>query len=191
LVFGQQLKSVQIESLHYIPAGSCILIVGGGTGWILEEIANLFPSGLEITYIDKSSKMIELSKKRNYQLNTVEFINAPLEDTSLKHDYYNVILTPFFLDCFSQPTFEVVSEKLDKSLNPLGLWLYIDFYLSAQSTFMQKILVKFMYTFFRLASRIEARKLPDIDSYFSTYNVLAKKMYYHNFIQLQVLQKSK
>jgi len=182
---------VQIESLQYISAGSRILIAGGGTGWILEEIAKVFPSGLEITYIDKSSKMIELSKKRKYQSNTVEFINAPLEDASLKRDYYNIVLTPFFLDCFSQTTFEAVLEKLDKSLKPEGLWLYIDFYLSAQSLFQQKILVKFMYAFFKVVSHIEASQLPVIDSNFSAYTELHKKMYYHNFIQLRVLQKNK
>ena len=182
---------MQIESLRYIPAGSRILIAGGGTGWILEEISNIFPSGLEISYIDKSSKMIELSKKRHYQSNIVEFINAPLEDTYLKRGYYDVILTPFFLDCFSEASLKTILEELDTSLRPEGLWLYIDFYMSAQSTLWQRILVKLMYSFFRLVSHLEARKLPETDSYFSNYTVLIKSMYYHNFIQLRVLQKGK
>ena len=41
LVFGDSLVEAQTSLLHYIPSNSQILIVGGGTGWILEEISKI------------------------------------------------------------------------------------------------------------------------------------------------------
>ena len=190
LVFGQKVKKAQIESLAFIPPNSTILIAGGGTGWILDEIAQKFPSGLNITYIDKSSEMIRLSKKRNYALNTIEFINEDIEDVRLSHQKYNVILTPFFLDCFSQSIFQSIFKKLDDSLMPGGLWLNVDFYLSAASKQWQKVLIKIMYVFFRMTCKIEASKLPSINSGFSQYILSSEKMYCNNFIKAQVFKKS-
>lgn len=189
LVFGYHLKNAQIEAIRFIPQQSAILIAGGGTGWILEEIAGIIPQGLNITYIDKSSKMIELSKKRNIGDNKVTFVNNALENVSLPYTNYDVVLTPFFLDCFSAQTLPLIINKLDSTLKSDGLWLNIDFYLSSKSAFWQKILITLMYAFFRLTSHIEATQLPVIDYYFPGYKVFPKKMYYHNFIQLLVLQK--
>lgn len=191
MVFGQQLKNAQIEALRFIPQQSTILIAGGGTGWILEEIANLIPQGLDITYIDKSSRMIELSKKRQKGFNTVTFINDALENIPLSSSKFDVVLTPFFLDCFSEQTFPLIFTTLNSTLKIDGVWINIDFYLSEESRLWQKMLIKLMYAFFRLTSNIEANQLPLADSYFATYTALHKKMYYHNFVQLQVMQKSK
>jgi ubiquinone/menaquinone biosynthesis C-methylase UbiE len=55
LVFGQSVKNAQIASLGFIPPTSNVLIVGAGTGWILEEINKIHQNGLSITYIDISS----------------------------------------------------------------------------------------------------------------------------------------
>ena len=77
--FRAQLKA-QIDQLHFIPANSSVLIVGGGTGWILEEIAKLHSSGLRITYVEISAKMLELSRKRNVRANQVTFVHSPAEE---------------------------------------------------------------------------------------------------------------
>jgi len=77
--FRAQLKA-QIEQLHFIPANSSVLIVGGGTGWILEEIAKVHSSGLRITYVEISAKMLELSRKRNVRANQVTFVHSPAEE---------------------------------------------------------------------------------------------------------------
>jgi ubiquinone/menaquinone biosynthesis C-methylase UbiE len=191
LVFGQRIKKAQIEVLKFIPPNSSILIAGGGTGWILEEINKVIPSGLTITYIDKSSKMIQLSKKRKQAGNSVEFINESIEEINLQSQKYDVILTPFFLDCFSQKTFEFVFQKLNASLKQDGLWLNIDFHLSNKSKNWQKAMVKIMYAFFSLLCNIEAKKLPFINDSFSNYTLIKQKAYCNNFIVMQVFQKLK
>ncbi len=80
--------------LKHIPVNSSVLIVGGGTGWILEDISKLHSTGLTIDYIESSAKMISLSKKKNYMKNEINFINLPVENYILKKKY-DVILTRF------------------------------------------------------------------------------------------------
>lgn len=189
LVFGSKIRKAQVNSLSFILPGSKVLITGGGTGWILDELAKIFPSGLDITYLDKSPKMIELSKKRNMASNKITFMCSDVEDTNLNQQEYDVILTPFFLDCFSQATAETVCIKLDTCLKNGGMWIYDDFHLSPQSKSGQKILVKTMYVFFKLFSKIQADRLPDLDVFFSKYALVSQKTYYTNFIRSQVFRK--
>ena len=80
LVFFRSQVKAQIEQLKYIPEGSNVLIAGGGTGWILEEIAKIHPSGLSITYVEISAKMLEISQKRNTKANTITYIRSSIED---------------------------------------------------------------------------------------------------------------
>ena len=63
LVYGRSLVNAQLYLLDAIPAEAHVLIVGGGTGWVLEEITKRHPSGLSIDYIDAASKMVALAKK--------------------------------------------------------------------------------------------------------------------------------
>jgi ubiquinone/menaquinone biosynthesis C-methylase UbiE len=189
LVFGQQVKNAQIEALTHVPANSTVLIAGGGTGWILDEISQIYPGGITITYVDISSKMIEISKKRNLSLNKVTFINDSIENVPLPEQRFNVIITPFFLDCFSQSSFQSIFKKLDSSLKINGLWLNIDFS-SAKSSYWQKMLTKLMYAFFRFTCKIEATEIPSIEICFAQYNLLKEKMFCRDFINMQVFQKN-
>jgi ubiquinone/menaquinone biosynthesis C-methylase UbiE len=191
LVFGSSIKKAQIDLLPLIPANSKILIVGGGTGWILEEIAKLHPSGLEITYVDFSSKMIERSKKRNYASNHIQFVEMPIEQYLLPDTghLYDVIITPFIADCFSQSDWERVFTKLDAIIKPNGIWFYTDFYLNDKSPLWQKLLIKLLYLFFRITCHLQAKKLPNVAGGFSSYKPISKQMYFAKFIVAQAFQK--
>jgi ubiquinone/menaquinone biosynthesis C-methylase UbiE len=189
LVLGSMVKKSQTDLLSFIPANASILLVGGGTGWILEEITKLHPAGLQITYVDISSKMIEHSKKRNVGTNTLEFITAPIENIDLAGCSYDIIFTPFLLDGLLQSTYHTVFKKLDACLKTGGKWLYVDFQISDTSSFWQKALLKFMYLFFRLSCKIEAVRLPVVDIDFAAYRVLNKRTYGKDFIISLALQK--
>jgi ubiquinone/menaquinone biosynthesis C-methylase UbiE len=189
LVFGRKIKKSQIEALKFIQPCSTILILGGGTGWILEELSKIHPSGLTITYVDISLKMIHLSKRRKTLLNTVDFINDSIQNISLENDHYDAVISPFFLDCFSGATVQSVFYKINTSLKINGLWLNIDFCLTEKSNFWQKTLIRLMYTFFRFICNIEATKLPHIAIYFTNYILREQKMFCNNFIIMQALQK--
>ncbi|MDB5086371.1 MAG: hypothetical protein JWR09_365, partial [Mucilaginibacter sp.] len=65
MVYGRALINAQVFLLQYVPVGVDVLIAGGGTGWVLEELAKIHPSGLQITYVEIAADMMALSKKRN------------------------------------------------------------------------------------------------------------------------------
>ncbi|MEO8761209.1 MAG: class I SAM-dependent methyltransferase, partial [Bacteroidia bacterium] len=153
------------------------------------EITKIKPAGLTITYVDISSKMIQLSKKRNMGLNTVEFIEASVEDLSFAEKKYDVILTPFLFDVLSQSTCQHVFKKLTASLKTKGLWFYTDFFLSDKSKYWQKFVLKIMYVFFRFTCKIEATKLPAVEIYFSKYETIFHNTYCKHFIVSKVFRQ--
>lgn len=189
LIFQKSIVNTQIFLLYHIPPKSKVLIVGGGTGWILESLANIYESGIEITYLEKSEKMISLSKKRKIKNNTIEFINAGAEDFSTEKKF-DVILTAFFFDNFLPIKIEIIFSKLDQLLKLNGLWLYADFTNNKNSKWWQKFLLKTMYLFFKITCNIETQKLVDMSPYFSAnYNKAAEEFFYSNFIKAVAYKK--
>lgn len=174
-VYGQALVKAQRSVLHAIENGQKILIVGGGTGWILDEIEKLNKKNISVSYMEASSKMIELAKKRRLSF-PVEFICQYAEDidTTKKWD---VIMTPFFFDNFQKKKGLFLLEKLDNALNTGGLFLYVDFRLTKENVkFWKKALLKTMYLFFRFITHIETNTLVDMAS-------ILEKKYQKNFTQ--------
>lgn len=149
LIFGDRLDQASQYFLSDLRPGSSLLILGGGTGKILEYI----PQGVEIHYLEKSGKMIQRTQKRVDR--KINFIQADFltHETEQKYDY---ILCPFFLDTFNQETLELVVNRIKKLLKRNGVLLVSDF------TGKQPSLVPLMYMFFRLTTRIQANSLPQI-----------------------------
>lgn len=189
LVYGKALIRSQVYLLKYISANGKILIAGGGTGWILEEIAKIQPSGLQITYVEISSKMMVLSRKRNTGDNKIIFINEPVEDTK-ENELFDVVITPFLFDNFTEETLQKVYTNIHKKLKPNGLWLNTDFRLAGK--WWQYILLRLMILFFRIICGIEAKKLPQIDKCFEKhqYRIVKKKAFFGEFILSTAYQKS-
>ncbi|HEV7379176.1 MAG TPA: class I SAM-dependent methyltransferase, partial [Dyadobacter sp.] len=101
IVFRQNLVLSQTCLLQHIPPQSSILIVGGGTGWILSELTKTQATGLEITYIEISEKMINLAKKHNTGKNEVEFVHTAIENYT-SNKTFDIILTAFLFDNFRE-----------------------------------------------------------------------------------------
>jgi len=190
LIYGRQIIAAQIDLLRYIPADSKILIVGGGTGWILEKIAEQYSQGLEIDYIESSAKMLLLSQKKNCKSNTVNFIHKQIE-TCILSKQYDVIITPFLFDNFTGEAIHIAFQKMDASLVSKGLWLYVDFVSKEEQTaFWQKILLKIMYLFFALISNVETNELIDMEPYFAkSYRREYEAKYFQKFIRSTVYRK--
>jgi ubiquinone/menaquinone biosynthesis C-methylase UbiE len=191
LVFGKALVKAQRFLVKHISAASKVLIVGGGTGWILEEIARVQASTLNITYVEISRRMINLSKNRNYLLNEVSFIHAAIEDCELTQQY-DVILTPFLFDNFSEKRILAIFNQLHQSLKPGGLWLLSDFQVQkSQAGIWQKIILKTMYWFFGWLCGVETKKLIKMSPFFEeqNYQLSAEKTFYHGFMISQVYRK--
>ena len=189
VVYGKALVNAQVYLLNYVPANANVLIVGGGTGWILEELSNIHPSGLTITYVEVAAQMMVLSQKRNTVGNQVVFINDAIENVALAPDF-DVVITPFLFDNFIEQTLQTVFDHIYPLLKKNGIWLNTDFQLTGK--WWQNVLLKTMFIFFKLICGIEASKLPQIKNRFdkSGCKLMEQKMFFNDFVISEIYQKT-
>jgi len=188
LVFGKALVNAQVCFLPHIPADASILIIGGGTGWILEEIAKILPKGLHITYVEISAKMMTISRKRNVGNNHVEFINMAIEEVKVSNSF-DVIITPFLFDNYTEPALPVTFTHIHQMLKPGGMWLNTDFRLTGK--WWQFVMLKSMLLFFKLLCGVESWRLPDVGKQFSGagYQLIEQKSFYKDFVVTGMYRK--
>jgi spermidine synthase len=187
LVYGDTLVKAQIHFLTHIPAYAKVLIIGGGTGLILEEITKLHPSGLNITYVEISERMVALSRKRNAGTNNVKFINDAIEQVTLpQHD---VVITPFLFDNYKETSLHTAFKHINSLLKPGGLWLNTDFQLTGK--WWQYVLLKGMLLFFKVLCGVESWRLPDVAKQFSHsgYHLKQKETFFKEFVVSTVYLK--
>jgi ubiquinone/menaquinone biosynthesis C-methylase UbiE len=193
LVFGQTEIDAQVGLLRFVEAGSRLLIVGGGTGWILEKIEALCPPGLLITYVEPSAVMMALARKRKWGGNRVSFVPLPVE-RFVTDERFDCILTGFLFDNFRQEKAAQVVRELDGLLVGGGHWLFADLYYSPKvGPWWQGWLLRSMYWSARLICGVEANRLPDMEGVFGAvgYAVVCTSVYYRGFIRSVVYRKSR
>ncbi|MBS1505323.1 MAG: class I SAM-dependent methyltransferase [Bacteroidetes bacterium] len=180
LVFGQSIMKAQKFFLKDVPDASVVLILGGGTGWIAKELLREKPN-CRIVYVEASSKMIELSRKKISPLERIDFVHGTEEN--IPEMKFDVVITNFFLDMFKPESLDAVVTRIRSVLKANSLWLATDF-VDGQK-WWQTVLLKLMYWFFRYFSRIESKALPDWSKAIENHGMKkeAMKMYYGDFIK--------
>lgn len=155
LIFGKSITASQTLFLDQVPPNSTVLILGGGTGWLLEELIRQNPS-CTVWYIEASSKMIERTRHRKLN-NRVHLIQGTEADipTNAKID---VVITNFYLDLFSENKLKNVIQHITDQSAPSARWLVTDFV--NKGMWWHKWMLKIMYIFFRIVCNIEASHLP-------------------------------
>jgi ubiquinone/menaquinone biosynthesis C-methylase UbiE len=188
LVYGNALVRAQVYLLQFIKPDASILIVGGGTGWILDELTKLYPSGLHITYVEVAADMMALSKKRNTGANQLLFINDAIENVPLVEGF-DAAITPFLFGNFTTETTHRVFEHIHLLIKPAGLWLNCDFQLTGK--WWQRVLLRSMFLFFRIVCHIEASELPDVERCFDRngYKTMAEKTFFGEFMIAKAYRK--
>ena len=157
LVFGSFLDEASAYFIRELNADSQVLIIGGGSGDLLAQL----PAVKQLVYIDSSIEMIKLAK-RNHIKSEVEFVNLDVREVIFSQQF-DVVITPFFLDCFSQKNMEEVVFKLSKQLTKSGYWIQTDFY---PKHYFHKFLIKCMYLFFRYGAKLDILQLPEFEKAF-------------------------
>lgn len=185
LIYGHALVDAQVYLLRFVPANANVLIVGGGTGWILEELAKIHPSGLQITYVEVAADMMTRSKKRHTGNNKVLFIHDAVENVKPEQKF-DAVITPLLFDNFTRQTMQKVFNHIHLLLQPGGIWLNANFQLTGK--WWQPLLLKSMFLFFKLLCKIEASRLPDIKAQFEIngYQPVEQKTFFGEFIVAEV-----
>jgi len=156
LVFGTAMRRAQTTHLHDIPHGSNVLILGGGTGWLLSELSAVNPT-CKVWYIDASSRMISLSKK-NMRNSTQEIVFIQGTEESIPVGMtFDAVITHFYLDLFPQDSCTRIIHKIRSTIRTSGIWVVSDF---IHTTWWHGVMLRMMYGFFKLMCGIEGSSLP-------------------------------
>ncbi|GAB3227407.1 hypothetical protein GCM10027346_10730 [Hymenobacter seoulensis] len=166
LVYGRALQQAQQAALDAgLPSGNPhILIIGGGTGWVLGEVLSRQPAAT-VLYLEASPQM--LARSRQWLQQHLPQHAAQVEfrlgtETALSFDeQFDAVLTFFFLDLFEPVRLRSMATRLRAALTSQGTWLLADF--AAPRTWWHRGLLGLMYGFFGLTTGISARQRPPIE----------------------------
>lgn len=159
LVFGAHLDNARQAFLKYVLEANRILLVGEGNGRFLKSVIAGKLVGC-IKVVEKSRMMIRLAKSRVGEPRkvAVEFIESDFRLFQSGNEF-DCVVTHFFLDQFSPPAQHAIIEKLAELITKEGTWINVDFV--PARTLKGRVLMWSQYTFFRVMSRIEARRCFD------------------------------
>lgn len=155
LIIGRGIVNSQLHFLTTFKGGKRLLILGGGSGWILEYLCKECP-GLQIDYIDLSYRMLLMAKRRVLNKAQVQFILGTEDD--VPNQLYDGVITNYYLDMFDSTELSNVIEKVKRFLTKDALWVVTDF-VNERKT--HSIMLWWMYRFFNIITQIEAAHLPD------------------------------
>jgi tRNA (cmo5U34)-methyltransferase len=156
-VYGKSIVRAQLFFLGNVRAGSRVLVLGGGSGWLLEELLKVQPD-CEVWYIESSLRMMALSKQRCGHHANVHFMLAT--HSSIPEMVYDVVIMNFFLDMFLPEHIPPLVDMIYRKTQPEGIWIVTDF--EDEGKWWQRVLSAMMITFFRMVCAIEAKKLADL-----------------------------
>jgi ubiquinone/menaquinone biosynthesis C-methylase UbiE len=188
LVFGRTIRESQICLIEEVGDRENWLVLGGGTGWVLEEIFKVHPQA-KITYIEVSQNMINQAHKRR-ATGRVDYILGSIDEIPSGRKY-DVVVTAFFWDMFHANRAMKMKQEIDLKLKNDAFWLCADF--KNTDIWWQKILMRVMYWFFKVTCRIEASELPEFSQIFDKgkHEVLFQKTFHHGMIESTLYKRSR
>lgn len=163
LVFGRALRRAQQAALAQLPAGAPhVLVLGGGTGWVLTELLGRRPAAT-VCYLEASAAMLRRSETRLRQHlpgkhAQVQFRQGTEASLRPADGPFDAVVTFFVLDCLPAPALPAAVARLAAVRRPGAPWLVADF--APPRTAWQRALLWTMYRFFRLATGLTAHRLP-------------------------------
>lgn len=154
VIIGKGIQHSQLHFLNRLTSCNKLLILGGGTGWILPSILKVNPT-LRIDYIDVSPKMIAFSKGRVAQNSQIRFIISTEE--GIPDFDYDCVITNFYLDLFNDEKLRRILARIKMSLQPGACWIVTDF---VNEKAWHTWTLRLMYGFFQFTTGLKTQKLP-------------------------------
>lgn len=156
MVFGQSMTKAQTIFLSQISQEANVLVLGGGTGWLLAELLRINPT-CKVWYIEASARMLELTASRIGESAQVTFIHGSQEAIP-SEIRYDAVVTHFFFDLFGETELAYVIPKIAGHLHSRSIWLVSDF---VKARWWHGPLINMMYAFFYVVADLSTVKLSD------------------------------
>ncbi|MEY2510544.1 MAG: hypothetical protein QOE26_1307 [Verrucomicrobiota bacterium] len=174
IAFSGDLQRARVAFLDEIGTPRRALIVGEGNGRFLCELLRRH-SIIEVDCVDASQRMLDLARERIERrlpadAARVRFLRHDITSWTPPEASYDLIVTHFFLDCFSEARIADIVNRLSRAATPNATWLLADFCMPAGAfaRIRAGLLLAAMYRFFRFTSGIEARELDDPSPFLHT-----------------------
>lgn len=167
---GGKLQRCRTAFLDQVSPCRNALLLGEGNGRFLRECRRKLPRA-QITCVDASARMLDSARRRVQRagLNPaeIEFVRADALGWSSRRREFDLIVTHFFLDCFSPEQLEKVIGLAAATATPNALWLLSDFQIPPAGLPRRRAqaIHWLMYTFFRIVTRLPARRLTSPDPF--------------------------
>lgn len=174
IAFGGVLQRARVALLGEIGTARRALIVGEGNGRFLGELLRLYQN-VEVDCVDASPRMLELARQRIERrlpadANRVRFLQRDITSWVPPEASYDLIVTHFFLDCFSEDRIAEVVSRLARAATVRATWLLADFCIPAGgfARLRAGLWLAAMYRFFQSTAGIEAKELEDPSAFLHT-----------------------
>lgn len=170
LVFGNRMITLKKNFLAGLPKAESALIVGGGTGKIL-ELALDCNLATHVVYAELSEAMMAKTKQRLYDEHRSRVTFCDDYSSQLSAKKYDYIILPFVLDCYRNRDIKPMIEQFSLALKTEGNIVVFDFNLNTEDGFKHRPwkvgFIKLLYIFFRFTTSIPARRLPSFGRLFN------------------------
>ncbi|MGL1888256.1 MAG: class I SAM-dependent methyltransferase [Reichenbachiella sp.] len=177
-VFLGRISKSKAAHLSKMEPDSNILVLGGGTGEILEQI-NKRVNNCTITYVEMSTRMIERAKRRK-GTNRVQYLNNDFLKTNLAQQY-DYIICNYFLDLFHEQVLDNVLIKVSNLLHLKGQLIVTDFQITR---WWHRPFSVVMHQFFRHTANLQSNELNNIQDRLRAngFELVAKQEFYGCFM---------
>jgi ubiquinone/menaquinone biosynthesis C-methylase UbiE len=167
LSFGKRLEHSRYAFLNEIKTAENALVCGGGDGRFLAHLLRVNPS-VKVDFVDLSPAMIARAKARIASTDRsafprVNFYEGDLRNFSPRRGAYDLVVTNFFLDCFSDAEVVEIVAQLTAWATPDAEWLVSDFQETTGplSRLCSKGIIRGLYAAFRITTGLRVTRLPD------------------------------
>jgi ubiquinone/menaquinone biosynthesis C-methylase UbiE len=161
LVFGRALERRRLAYMREVADARRVLIFGDGDGRFTAEFVERNP-GAAVEFVDLSSKMVGLARRRIGSLSQVRFRVGDARTISLEGKY-DLVVTHFFLDCFTEEELERLVGRVSECCEEGARWLVSEFALPEAwaGRMAARALIRVMYFFFWRVTGLAVTQLPN------------------------------
>jgi ubiquinone/menaquinone biosynthesis C-methylase UbiE len=183
-LFRGQLQRARLAMLGDLPDTKHALILGDGDGRLLEQLCRAQP-GCRFTSVDQSGQMLRRQRQRVERAEAserVELVAADARDFRPTLSQYDLLVTAFFLDCFSSQELPCLLDQWLRGVRAGGLLYFVDFTQprSGWRRYRAVLYLAIMHRFFRWQTGLPNRRLVDLDAVLNEQPVSLIKSTRHN-----------
>lgn len=167
LSFGPYLERCRFYYLDELRICRHALVLGDGDGRFTASLLAARPR-ITVDAIDASAVMLRLLSQRVARLgpsarDRLQIRQMNALDFEPEHEPYDLVVTHFFLDCFSQRDVDALVARVAQHLIPGAVWLVSEFAIPERllAGFLSSVVVGTLYRIFGMLTGLKVRILPD------------------------------